>query len=129
MATLQGSAALSVNNTFSAMPQSLFDLLQNLMDMEQWDPTTRTAALALLVAYHAATSNDDQFHSTAMVNQIHLDSLLLLNHMYGIYSSGIYGVFAMPADKPPAQQLSEVLVQVATTRTAKSKTPLPGPKQ
>jgi hypothetical protein len=124
-----GGVAMTPGVVFSAMPQSLFDLLQNMMDQEQWDPTVRNTALASLMAYHVATSSDDEFTANSALNKMYTDALMLLNHMYGVYSSGIYGVFTMPVDRPPAAQLSEILTQVSTTRIARSRPPLPGPKQ
>lgn len=128
MATQNASALLTGSVTFGGIPQSLFGLLQNLMDQHQWDPTIRTAALASLVAYHAATANDDQFHGVVAINQIKLDALMLLAHMYNQYGSGIYGVYSMPSDRPAPVILSEVLSRVATTRTTKNRPALPGPK-
>lgn len=118
MATINATANLSPGLIFTAGPQSLFDLLQNFMDMEQWDANTRTDALSALTAYHAATIANDKITGQHAINRIHKDSTMLLDYFYGIYS-GVYGVWTMPVDRPAAPQLSEIVKQVAATRAAR----------
>ena len=127
---MQATALLAPRATMAAvMPESLFALLQGLMDQEQWDPTTRTTTLATLVAYHAATAAPDKYTQVVAIQKIRKDALLLLDHMWNMFGSGNYGIYGMPIDAPSAPQLTEVLQTVAATRTTKTLPPLPGPKR
>jgi hypothetical protein len=118
MTAINATASLSPGLVFMGGPESLFDLMQNLLDAEQIDPAVRNVALMALVAYHGATLSNDKLSAVHAINKIHKDALLLLDYLWGI-DSGVNGVYTMPVDNPGAPQLHEIAAQVATTRAAR----------
>lgn len=115
-------ARLSPSVTFGATPQSLFDLLQNLMDSQEWDATLRTQALTYLIAYHVSTVSNDKFTAVKAVDKIHKDVELLLDHVWNVF-----GVRGMQVDRPDAGQLAQLVSHVSATRSSLGLLPLPGP--
>lgn len=122
MTAWAGSALLSPSVIFGSTPESLFKLLQVLMEAEISDPLARRDAIENLVAYHCATISNDKY--TAVVNacHIHRQVLLMLDSIWNVF-----GPTGIPVHKPSNIQYHETAALITTKRAAQSLNTLPGP--
>lgn len=122
MAVQQISALIAIRANFIAIPASLFGLMQGFIDKAQGDYDLRTNAISQLLAYHAASNNDQKRVALRTIEKVYKDATLLLGHMYGTF-----GAAGMPLNRPDFNAMNEITTAVKTARTNKGRVKLSGP--
>jgi hypothetical protein len=117
-----GSATLSPSVTLTSIPESLFTLLQTLMDAEISDPIARRDAIEHLVAYYCATISNDKYTAVVNANHVHRQVLLMLDSAWNVFGPG-----GIPVHTPPANEFHDTMAKITSKRAGAGLNVLPGP--